>query len=290
MTPRDRDERQFAEDVDRILRGEEPLSIQDDADYAETLQFAQRLTQLSDDPGEEFAGRLRHRLVVELAEQDAKQDASGSWFVRVFSRPSLRLAVVSTFIVIAAVGFIWRAGMLSPAIPRTDDPAPGIMTTPLPSDPAESDQRAASQDNGMLTMEGAPPAAAPDAALTVVGRVSPSVSFGETVSITMHFSNEGTEPVSVAFFPPAIHIRDAMTGRIVYSFAAGDRGDAIQPMESRSYRVEWDYMSSEEIQVEPGRYMVDVAIATAAIDTEEWTTEVITVAMFDIHDTEGIKD
>lgn len=284
MRPRDEFERQFAEDIDRLLRGEEPLSIETDADYAEALQFAQRLMSLREEPDEEFAGQLRHRLVVELAERDAKQEASGSWFVRVFSRPSLRLAVVSTFIVLAAVGLVWRSGMLSPMTPHTEEPGPGIMTTPDPSAPEDR----AATDDPFLTMEDPAPEAAPAAALTVQGLVSETNLYAEPVSITIEFSNEGPEPVSLAFFPPAVQIRDAATGEIVYSFAAGDRGDSIQPLGIRSYTVRWPQEDQTGAQVDSGSYIVEVAVAETNADADKWPAEVMTVASFSIeHEDSG---
>lgn len=279
MKPRDEFERQFAEDIDRLLRGEEPLSIEDNADYAEALQFAQRLMSLREEPDEEFAGQLRHRLVTEMAEQDAKQESSDSWFVRVFSRPSLRLAMVSTFIVLAAVGLVWRTGMLSPMTPQTEEPGPGIMATPDPSAPED---RAAATDDSFLTTEEPAPEAAPGAALTVQGLVSEMNSYGYPVRITIEVSNEGPEAVSLAFFPPAVHIRDAATGEIVYSFAAGDRSDAIQPMEIRSYRIDWPQEDQAGDQVTSGRYLVDVAVAETTAEADKWATEVVTVASFSI--------
>ena len=285
MRPRDEFERHFAEDIDRLLRGEEPLSIENDADYAEALQFAQRLMSLREEPDEEFAGQLRHRLVVELAEQDAKQQASTSWFVRVFSRPSLRLAVASTFIVLAAVGLVWRSGMLSPMTPDTEEPGPGIMTTPDPSAPED---RKATDDPSLTMEDPAPEAAAPAAALTIQGLVSETNLYGEPVSITIEFSNEGPEPASLAFFPPAIHIRDAATGEMVYSFAAGDKGDAIQSMEVRSYRVDWPQEDQTGAQVNSGRYLVEVAVAETNAVADKWPTEVMTVASFSIeHEDSG---
>lgn len=282
MRPRDENERQFAADIDRLLRGEESLSVQDDADYAEALQFAQRLMQLRDEPTEQFAGKLRNRLVVKLAEQDARQEKSVPWFVRLFSRPSLRLAVVSTFMVVAAVGLLWRADLLAPLSPRADEAGPGIMTTPDPSAPPETEERTAAPDNDMLTMEGVPPAAVPDTTLMVVGHVPPHAAYSEPMSITFEFRNEGTEPVSLAFFPPAVHIRDAATGDIVYSFAPGERSHAIRPMEVRSYRIDWDQQDLQGSQVQPGRYMIDVAVAEQTVAEEKWRTEMMTVATFSI--------
>jgi len=279
MTPRDRNERQFSEDIDRLLRGEQSLEAQRDPDYEETLQFAQRLIDLKEEPRDEFAGQLRHKLVVELAAQDAQTEASGSWFVRLFSRPSLRLAVVSTVIVLAAVGLVWRAGLLSPMMPQFEDRGPDIMAVPDPAaPPEEADPRLTAEVDDPISMD-AIPIAVP---LTIVGHTARAVDYGETVNITIEFSNHGTDPLVITPFPPAVHIRDAATGEIVYTFEAGARGGALTPMESRDYKLQWNQEDESLVQVEPGRYMVDVAATELLFEEEEWATEVMTVAAFEI--------
>ncbi|GEM_PF-3847267 len=275
MTPADKNEKRYTEDLDRLLRGEEPLEDRTDTDHAQMLQFSRRLQQLGEEPRPEFAGQLKHRLVVELAAQDAQAKFADSWFVRLFSWPKLRLAVVSTFIVLAAVGLVWRAGMLSPTM-TDEDSQPGIMM--LPEDSMDRD---------------APPPRAPDAPsaalhigpLTIEGHAPPVVGPEEAVNITIVFSYDGPDALVLMPFPPAIHIREAETGRIVYTFEQGTSRHTLEPMSPFEYELEpWNQQDNRGVQVGFGSYAVDVAIQEITPDgeSERWPMEMVIVTTFDI--------
>ena len=84
---RNRDmEKAFEQDVERLLRGEEPSGAYPDEAYEDTLQFARRLVSLREEPDSEFTSRLRARLLVEMAEQDRDtSQCEGNWSVRMCS-------------------------------------------------------------------------------------------------------------------------------------------------------------------------------------------------------------
>lgn len=262
MSARNSDERLFSEDVERLLRGEETLSPHADAEYTETLRFARKLLALREEPRPEFTATLRDRLMTGMAEQDmaAQQEDTRSWFTRFFGQPGLRLAMVSTFVVLAAVGLIWKAGLFS-ALPG--QPAGNAPATLQESDAVPPTAPAAGAPD-MLTVAGdesgmaAATAARTPTPFTVAGHVTPSNSYGETVAISISFQNNGPEGVMLSPFPPEVSIRDVSNGQTVYTFAAGTSQLALSSMESVTYDISWNQKDAGGTQVLPGAYEVDV--------------------------------
>jgi len=265
MKLRDNAGRQFSDDVERLLQGEEPLADVSDDDYIETVRFAQKLMALRQEPDPVFAATLKQRLAVTMATQDAAAPESRSWFGRAFSRPGLRLAMVSTFVVLAAVGVLWRAGLLSPAMPGAGEAPPDmLMAPPAPgtTDAAAPEMARAAGDAGKQDANAAVPAAAP-ATIVVAGYATPSAALGDSVSITITLRNEGPDGYTLAPFPPALAIRQSATGQVVYTFAPGTAAHALSGMEFTQFDVTWDQRDSTGAQVEPGHYEVDVEMMQA---------------------------
>jgi len=274
MIPRDNDERQFLEDVERLLKGEEPLERLADADYIETVLFARRLIELRQEPDQEFAGKLRRNLLTAMASQDAQAQDSRSWFMRLFARPGLRLAMVSTFVVLAAVGLVWRAGLMSTLMPQSSDAPPSMLTAPsAPAVPAtNAPEMVRGQTNAADKSADEPAASAPSASpvmLTVY--VAPTNASGEDVSIALVFRNEGPDGYSLSPFPPGIVIRDMATGRVVRTFSAGSSTGVISAMESLQYDVIWNQEDDGGRQVQPGRYQVDMESIEARLEKGDMT-------------------
>jgi hypothetical protein len=272
MTPRDNAGRQFSDDVERLLRGEEPLGGSADADYLDTILFARKLVDLGQEPDADFALRLRRRLVTEMAAQDAKAGDTQSWFVKLFSRPGLRLAMVSTFVVLAAIGLVWRAGLLSPmaSSPSGDASAGMLSAPPTPLAPETSAPEVArAQTDGNGAAMAMPPAST---ALTITGHVEPTAAFGKAVSVSFEFSNASPDGYLLTPFPPTIAIREAATGRIVFTSVAGTSGYSLAAMESIQYDFTWDQKDNGGVQVGPGRYQV--AVETVEAQSEKGGTSV----------------
>jgi len=268
MKPRDNAGRQFSEDIEKLLHGEEPSTGNADVDYMETVQFARRLLDLGQEPDSDFALKLRRRLLTNMAAQDVPEKDSRSWFVQLFSRPGLRLALVSTFVVIAAVGLIWRAGFLSPmATPPAEDAAPGMLTAPpAPLAPeAGGPQMARVPDDGAKDSTMAA-ATSPTTTIVMEGYVEPTAAFGQEVGITLVFRNDGAAGYFLTPFPPSVAIREAETGRIVFTFVEGTSSLELSAMESIQYDLVWDQRGSGGAQVEPGRYEVDVEMMDAQLE------------------------
>ena len=261
---RNRDvERAFEQDVERLLRGEEPSGTSLDAQYEDTLQFARRLLSLRDEPNREFADRLRGRLMVEMAQQDMDSvEREGSWFVRLFSKPSIRLAVVSGFVILAAVGLVWRAGYLSPMTEQMGGDLPSEALdeggAPAPTLEGAGPEMARIADEEAEEEAPMAPSAEKASPVQVGAHVLPSNSYGENVQLALVFKNTGPEGITLVPFPPAVTIRNLDSGEEVWTLPAGESSLMLSSMESTTYEVIWDQETARGVQVPAGRYVVDV--------------------------------
>jgi hypothetical protein len=276
MTRRDNEELRFTEDIERLLQGEEPLERHGDPDYAETVRFARRLLQLQEEPSTEFASRLRRSLTTAMASQDTSREQAGSWFTRLFGNPGLRLAVVSTFVVLAAVGLVWRAGLLFPGMAQAPDATPGMLTAPpsAPSQVAPGAPEMARAEDGAKGQgdESVAMAGVSESPIVVAANITPEIASGERLNISIVFSNNSTEVYRLTPFPPAVAIRETSTGRVVYTFAAGTSSVQLSPIEQLNYTVAWDQTGWDGTQVESGWYEVDVEGITATVEKGDMAT------------------
>ena len=78
-------ERQFSEDIDRLLAGEEVTGNEDTSeDYRTTINFARKLVELRVDPSPGFKDGLKQQLLLKLTEQEIgatrqKESAFSLW-------------------------------------------------------------------------------------------------------------------------------------------------------------------------------------------------------------------
>ncbi|MFH1296380.1 MAG: hypothetical protein ABIJ04_03800 [Bacteroidota bacterium] len=70
------DEKEFSEQIDRLLTGQE-VDVGEEAgeDFRTAIQFAQKLNGLGDEPSTAFKDQLRRRLLLNLAEKEAAAEA-----------------------------------------------------------------------------------------------------------------------------------------------------------------------------------------------------------------------
>ncbi len=262
MTRGDSIESRFTEDIERLLRGEQPVSVAD-GDYRATLDFAGQLMSLRQEPDPGFADRLRQDLMLRFAEQDVatSRSAQPSLLERLFGSHALRLAVVSTFVVLAAVGLVWRAGYLSPMMEQAGDALTstldegGAEPSAEMEEPAPEMARVGEDDVEEEAASVALPSALP---VSVAGHVAAANTWGQDIEISILFENEGPDGVMLSPFPPAVFVRETGTDRVVYGFDAGLSQLALSSMESTSYDIVWDQNDWSGTPVEPGRYEVDV--------------------------------
>ncbi len=280
MARRDSSEKRFSDDIERLLRGEAPGPTAGDSDYAGMLQFARRIFALRQEPRPEFTRRLRDDLLSRAVEPDEAREHGG---VRsfldnlLFGRPALRLALVSSFIVLAAVGLMWRAGMISPMMEQAGEAAPAMLEEEGEAATAMLDEEGAAappakgeeeEDTMRVTEEAeetaeeecapVPGFGATEMPVDIRAYTAPSHKYGAAVEISIVFENAGPGTLSLQPFPPRVLIREAGTDTVVRSFAAGTSQLEQSPMESTQYSLVWDQKDDSGTQVSAGRYEIDI--------------------------------
>ena len=280
MARGDSTEKRFSDDVERLLRGEEPGSAAGDSDYAGMLRFAHRMFALRQEPRPEFTRRLRDDLLSKAVEPDeAREHGSVRSFLDnlLFGRPALRLALVSSFVVLAAVGLLWRAGMISPMMEQAGEAAPAMLdeegeAAPSAKGEEEPDAMRVTEEAEETAEEECAPVpgfAATEMPLDIRAYTAPAHKYGAAVEISIIFENAGPGTLSLEPFPPRVLIREAGTDRVVHSFAAGTSQLELSPMESTQYSLVWDQKDDSATQVAAGRYEVDIDTLEAYWSTND---------------------
>jgi hypothetical protein len=121
----------FAQDIDRILAGEEVQASEAASDdYRTTLEFTRKLTGLRDAPSPSFQAQLKARLLQRLSEGAAPK-GRGGWLRRLVPRkpfPALVTVPLSIFLLVILAGGL-LAGMGYMALP-------GAKALPPPEPPS----------------------------------------------------------------------------------------------------------------------------------------------------------
>jgi hypothetical protein len=130
------EEKQFSEDVDRLLAGQE-VEGGKDKDYQTAINFAKKLTEFHADPSPHFKARLKARLLLELAKQEAaaRQKAKGNWFweglKNLLPREAVwRNAMATAVLMLVAVGVLWGTGVFTPS-PGLQQESPAQEASPI---------------------------------------------------------------------------------------------------------------------------------------------------------------
>jgi len=264
-------EREFSDNIDRLLAGEEVTAGKEmDEDYQTAIDFSKKLIESRVEPSPHFKAQLKQRLLLKLAQQEAeaarqKERAISFWeFLRnlVPQSPVWRTATVTIVVIIVAMGVLWRTGVFtqSPEVLLTQPPmVPGIGA----GGPEEGAPPPALETPPQILLE-----------LEAVPLKTAVFPFGETVEIGLVFKNTSSESISVTPFPPAIHIVGSRTVRPVRSFTEGDESRKLSPLETISHTLVWDQRDSSGEQVAPGWYTVHVGEVTISKDTELTETRV----------------
>jgi len=259
-------EKEFSENVDRILAGEEvqvSAAVSDDIHTA--LDFARKLVGLRDVPSYSFQARLKERLLQKLSEEEVQVEAKRNWILeglrRLVPQTMVWRAVTTTALVIilAAVGVFWYIGGIGQPPPPA--PAPAPIPTPAPMPPKAPPPR---PPQPSLELEAIP--------LSPIEYAPGIFLLGEEVKIEFRFSNASSEPITVAPFPPEIEIVRPKTDEVVRSFSEGSEQLDISPVETVEYTLTWDQYNDDGKQVVPGWYYVNVKGITVSKVTEPTRT------------------
>jgi len=251
-------EKEFSENIDRILAGQEvKVGAGMDDDCRMALDFAQKLIRLRAAPSPSFKAQLKERLLLKLSEEETKAPAGAkkNWLWEglrhlVPHNVMWRAVTTTVLVIILAVGVLWGMGIF------TELPAPAPLAPrgipPAPSPPPRP----------WLEIEAIP--------LSPIA-YAPAFSLEEEVKILFVFKNVSSEPITVAPFPPRIQIMRPRTDEVVRSFAEGSEQLDISPVETEEYTLVWDQTDDNGRQVVPGWYYVNVKDIAVSKATEPTT-------------------
>lgn len=268
-------ERQFSEDVDRLLNGEEVAATQDmNEGYRTAVNFAKKLSESRLDPSTQFKDQLKQRLLLELTRQEvaAWQKEKGNWFWRglrnLVPESAVWRSLTATLIVIIMVaGVAWRMGIFTPSPELAVKERQTVMEAPLAA-PVPAPEMAT---EALARGGGAPEAEAvsePLLEVEVVPLKTIVSPLGETIQIELVFKNVSSESVTVAPFPPAIQVVHSGTGELVHSFPEGNERLELSPSERLNYTLVWDQQDNNGEQVAPGWYSISAGDIALYKDTE----------------------
>ena len=223
MPRKTNEEREFSENIDRLLAGQE-VEVGEDVteDLRTAIQFAQKMKDLGAKPSPAFKDQLGRRLSLKLAQQVAaaeRQREKGASFWETLGNlvprgPVWRTAMATAVVAVLAVVVIWGSGIFTqpPEQWAERGPVPAPASTPAPAPPAKNgheEVRVATLDSGaILNVE------------PVLGEADVFLP-GEEVRVDLVFRNTISESIIVTPFPPAIQISQADTGEVVRSLAPG---------------------------------------------------------------------
>ena len=240
--------KRFAQDIDRIVAGEE-VQVGDGVsdDYRTTLEFAQKLTGLRDAPSPSFQAQLKAILLQRLGE-GVTSEGKGGWLKRLVPKSLVWRAVATTAVVVIliAVGAVWYWG-----VPGAPPPAPTLTPPPSPHHPSVIPQ--------------------PDLELEATTEKTTYLP-GETIEIELTFISMTDKPITISPFPPEIEIilPELPEGEdVVEEFDAGSGEVELKRGGEVTLTLVWDQRDSRGQQVAPGYYNPNIDVNDIHIDGKD---------------------
>ena len=246
-------EKQFAENLDRLLAGQEIKTDEkmDDA-VREELEFARKMTALRTEPSDQFASELRARLLAKLAAQEAARATRKSWFTNMLRQPVWQAAALLMAIAIIGTA-VWSTGILRSQAPIAQLPTakttpPVAAVTPVPT---------------VAPRPTATSAPAPTAAARIVVGAAANTDKavyapGERVGIVVNLKNSSTQPIQLDRYPPIVSLMRADTRQPVYTFVSGTGTRTLAPGETATFTEYWDQRDNAGQPVAPGGYYLEL--------------------------------
>jgi hypothetical protein len=244
--PRDKnEERDFLNDLDNLLAGRQVNTKDRSEDERTTLDFAKRYMECRGEPSAEFQDSLKRRLLLKLAEQEAKaqqeaerREQRWGWLSSFMTQsPARRAAIVAVIAVAITIGALWVRGTFTEptgpvVVTPTPEPEPPIVTAP-------------------------PPVTAP--VLRATATIDKAIyTVGEKITIEFSFSNISSESITIATYPPQIDIRNTETDDTARRFPPGTDELELSPSETAEYTMVWDQLDGRGHQIPPGTYTIAI--------------------------------
>jgi hypothetical protein len=260
---REKEEKLFAEKLDRLLAGEEiHIEGEIDKDLRTSLDFARKMKSLGVEPSAQFKANLKARLLQKLDEQEDRAEANRGWLARLIRQPVWQAVGVLVFMIVVGSA-LWGSGVFNPSRQGTIEPT---LAAPAP--------------NTALTMTAAPQAGvAPTItvpAATAPETTAPSIYAanmylaasantdksayqpGEAVNIHVEWQNVASQNLTIDEYPPILSIMDHSTGQAVFTFQAGKSARTLAPGEKADYVETWNQIDAKGRMVAPGEYSLEL--------------------------------
>jgi len=229
MDDKNRKEREFAQDIDRILAGKEAkVDETRDEDYRSNIDFVEKIVECRGEPSLSFQEDLKKRLLSKLAEKEAtearqRSETTSFWdWLRnsVPQSPAWRTATVTITVAVLALVVVWRIGLFFP-----------IQELTLPASVGP-----------LVAVEGQ--------AITA----KTAYMTGEEIDVQFSFKNITDETVTFPF-PPEIRIENTNV-ETVRTFAGGQETRTLAAGGSVRHDLIWDQKDTNGKQVPAGDYQV----------------------------------
>jgi hypothetical protein len=229
-------EKKFAENIDRILAGEDIKADPSlNAEMRADLEFVKKVRSLGEAPSAQFQARLKASLLQKLEAQQARQrDEQGLW--RIFRQPAWQ-GGIAVLLAIIALAIVWRSGFFQPSVS-----AP-VTTTVTPSTTKAATTTAA--------------AAVPKLVSIDAKTDKSTYRAGETVKINISMKNVSGQPLTLTDFPPIMSLMQADTNQPAYTFQAGKAVVSLAPDQAAAYTYTWNETDFNGQQVS-GSYYVEL--------------------------------
>jgi hypothetical protein len=229
-------EKQFSNDIDRLIAGEQTNAKEiSDKDYEGSVQFAKKMLESRIEPSPSFTESLRNRLLQKIVKQEMeterKMESGKSFWETVMNfiprSPAWRTVAATIAVFVIAFVVVWSLGIFSePTNP------PILGTTP-------------------------PTGTIPQGPVEVTATTSQSTYVvGDKIHVVLLFKNTGTEALTLTPFPPEIII--AAVNLKPYKTISGGESKTLASGETAEYSITWDQLDNEGLQVPVGDYVINM--------------------------------
>lgn len=228
-------EKQFTEDIDRLIAGEHPESKEaSPEDYEKNVQFAKKMLDSRVEPSPGFKENLRRRLLQKIVESEIETErkqvrARSFWDFagNLIPRSSVWRTVTATIVVFVLVLIVvWRLGVF------TESNQPPILGTPPPTNITQGPVQATATTS------------------------QSTYNIGQPINVEFTFKNTGSETLTLNPFPPQILI--AAASLKPYKTIAGGESVTLIPGETAKCTITWDQTDNEGVQVPVGEYVINM--------------------------------
>jgi len=240
-------ERDFINDLDNLLTGKQVNTEVRSEDERTALEFAKRYAECRAEPSAQFHGSLKRRLLLKLAEQQAKaqqeaerREQRWAWLSGFMTQsPARRAAIVTVIAVAITIGALWARGTFT-------EPTGPVVVTPTP-------------EPELPILTAPPPAPLTEPVLKATATTEKGIyEVGEKITIEFSFSNVDSETVTIVAYPPQIDILNAENDQTARRFPTGTGKQELLPLETLEYTLVWDQVDDHGHQIPPGTYTIAI--------------------------------